>query len=123
MKFIIIASILASTFADSIADSANCVVNQCKSDFTNVGCIAACYGVPNPNEDMIQDTAKCYAACDNKVGTEAQDCFTDSSKNTASPTNTNSSAGSSSSASGASTNIVLSGFTIASVFFAVLSLA
>jgi hypothetical protein len=59
------------TFAiDPVQSSILACVDTC--DPTDIGCLAACNPVPNPNEDQVADTHDCIADCDQGDGTEAQ---------------------------------------------------
>ncbi|OMH83731.1 hypothetical protein AX774_g2745 [Zancudomyces culisetae] len=40
-----------------------CVRDQCGGNAVNVKCIASCYGVPSPNETMVNQTNSCYVDC------------------------------------------------------------
>ncbi|OMH83935.1 hypothetical protein AX774_g2556 [Zancudomyces culisetae] len=55
-----------------------CVVSKCGGSYADVNCVASCFGVPSPDDPMVDQTNKCYASCvDKKLeGTEAEVCIT-----------------------------------------------
>ncbi|PVU96908.1 hypothetical protein BB560_005783, partial [Smittium megazygosporum] len=91
MKFLALLTVLSSV-GTALAQSASttgpvvsaflteqqqCVVSKCNNDYANVGCVAECFGVPNPNESMINKTADCYKTCQDKnlAGTDMENCI------------------------------------------------
>ncbi|OMJ21719.1 hypothetical protein AYI69_g5705 [Smittium culicis] len=56
-------SIIALGGRDDTSSSENCAKKYCPADRYDVNCIARCYGVPSPSEDMIKNTQRCYTEC------------------------------------------------------------
>ncbi|OMJ20082.1 hypothetical protein AYI70_g4337, partial [Smittium culicis] len=44
--------------------SDNCYKVNCKSDPSNIGCIAICYGSDSPNQELVSNATKCFVSCE-----------------------------------------------------------
>ncbi|KAJ1922181.1 glutamate N-acetyltransferase [Mycoemilia scoparia] len=58
-----------SSFSWSDSPQAKCVKDNC-GDANDLSCVAQCYGVPNPNSQMINDTDGCFKKCEGISGAE-----------------------------------------------------
>ncbi|OMJ08449.1 hypothetical protein AYI69_g11057 [Smittium culicis] len=44
--------------------SDNCYKVNCKSDPSNIGCIAICYGSDSPNQELVSNATICFVSCE-----------------------------------------------------------
>ncbi|PVU93533.1 hypothetical protein BB561_003216 [Smittium simulii] len=75
--FALQAAAQTTSTGQNFTEQQKCVNSTCGGNYADLSCVAACFGVPNPNSDMVGKTNECYDECrkNGSTGAAADSCI------------------------------------------------